>query len=368
MSHTIYLEDNDLEIEVEDPSSPESWVEALSDFMSNAVENCYYNQYEKIDNLSYELIIRIVNETNKAIEGAKQSSSSEVPFKKTLSEKLFEGMDESGLGEELSCDYEYAMQPIYKALSNIEEDIERAMEQVDGPVCDCDDVVNLLKDYGEQKVFEKDDSTILDAIGDLKLPFILSPGMKPDSDAGDTMIHTGNFYGDSSNIKGLLRLMGVKGRDFLDAYFEEIDFNDEPTMSFVDEIIDFEPGVEPVIDASELIEMIDNSSSYARPQWCGTLSINEILRVDFSKDVALTGGTIGLHDFINGAGNINCLDDDKKVILKPEDCLFRDSGYSTIETHGLSLSAYDAEIFNTETPRKEKGRAPKFPSSFEPDI
>lgn len=348
--HTFEF-DND-EFVVQDPASAQSWVEALSSFIEEFAERNYSTQWqsdrEPLRDETLGKIAALVPLAIKEFRGYTDEQRAETTFKSVLQWKLVEEFESDSINDcQIDAMYGADVQQYY-------DELITAIEGVDGPVADEEEVWEGIKDKIVEKMWEHDDSDIFDWLQNPSIPFSFSPMRNPAPVSGgtmsvdDLMIYTDKFGhgGPSIEIDAMAQLLRLDLRSLMPLL--QVDYkDDEKIRSWMTHSIKIESDLPSVVSKEQFHELMDNcSSSYVYPEWVGCLELREICSLDPCKPLKLTGGMIAFMDFVNGAGHAIEMSSDTFLIVHPDQSLAEEPGRYTLNE--ITGDRPDASVHNCD--------------------
>lgn len=348
------------EYTVQDPSNGSSWVEALGPFIDRFAEEHCTTQWQAdrdgVSDDSLRKIAEIIPDAIREYRALSEADREKTTFANTLIWKLTEAFEEDFGHGDVQSDAMYSA-----GIQQYFDELWEAIEAVDGPVADEDEVWEFVKQAIVDKMWEHDDSTILDWLGNPAVPLSFSPECNPAAVDGrshsvdDLMIYTENFgsYGPCLEIDAMAKLLRMNLRMLMPLL--QIDYKDsEKIRLWVKHSIDIDKDLPPVINRDQFKDLLDNcGSTYAYPEWVGCLDLEEISKLDPLKPMKLTQGVIAFLDIGNGAGHTVDMSDDAFLIVYPDQSLSPERGrYSLYEIMGDRPSATvkncDVELLKEE--------------------
>lgn len=341
---------------IEDPTSSASWLAGMEPFISSFASEHYGLRYELIDDLSDEKVKALSSAVGIALVEYRKETREALASDKPFTEW------QHVLGDALACAldgdnhiHEEHDEPLYgETFTELYEALDAAMEAHDGPVADVDTVIDEIRSASREKMEEHDWTTIYDAVGKYKLPLQFVPGYTPGKQAlGDFDISADEIqecttpgYGEQA----LLNLLRVSIPDFM--AYKKFDYTDTDLIdAWVERMID--PTTVPSFrqrgpvfrDLKDLDAFFsDAGGTTTLPCWIGSITPNSLKLIDPLKDNELTGGLIGLTEWVNGSGSIKFLGDQQVVVLTGDWVLEDERGHTVEEVFGLVKSSLDADI------------------------
>lgn len=365
MAHTIELDDLGITCEIDDPLCIQSWVDALDEYCENIADTHFRHRYQSYGHHEpgkeehaalCEAVINGVNDYRKQVsDGHATFEDWNNILAYSLSEKV----------EEMYSDFEDVQ---YQALedSNFEDlymALDEAMSKIEGPVCDLDVLWEHLKEVTLDKMNDKDDSTIYDMLYGTHLTLAYTPGLDENRhDRSDHMIYDNLASGPDDDLTRFLTLYRLPGKSLIDALTQRqagkpedellFDYRDNEMLDKWSEIIDLQFDLPALTEADDVLDIIENGSTYQLPMWCGRLTLTEIQQTDFSEPVYMKGGMIGGVDFINGAGQVHFMHG--ILVLDASENFTVERGYTVKSIFDYSDSDMNADITNIRPKELDK--------------
>jgi hypothetical protein len=359
--NSITLELNGDEYTVDDAACMESWIKGLWSIIEDLAEKNGFEKYQSVDKLSEDEERKIAGAISFAMmefrgEAAIIDGDTSALWRECMIRTL-----ESHVGN-MCFDYGDDLHNIIrKNLESFYVDIESAMEDHGGPVCDADTVLSKMLDEVIIKIEENDTSNILDEIGSLQIRMVYTPGIRPGSIAQtDLTISSADICRENpahnTGMHSFIKLFGVSPLALLEAI--NVDYTDtaliDAWIQFASESIQHSS---PLLSISELVEIVEaDCSNNSTPCWIGMLSVNDLLKIDPSKPFDLRGGAVGLHDFVNGSGWLNFLPDSACISVQATEFLTCEVGYGEHSVYGHRVRDLKASVNQSQpakNPRKE---------------
>lgn len=327
MSHTVYLEDLDIEFEIEHPENADEWFAALKSHCDDFAQQHYQLQYEPGQYV--DLGDKSRNELAEAVGLAIKE------FRQLPEEALTDGW-KTQWNNLLDChlseiidnwfDDPHTAQDILaeQDFDSLYEQLDEAMSSIEGPVADVDELFERLKDYTEEELVKLDSSTPMDYIRGNTIPLMFSPDADLTMSGRDDLM----FYRDTlsdPNLIRLLTLLRTPGKTLMEDH--QVDFTDRDQMKAWDKLLDIEFKYRPVGDGDFLKTVMENTSNYSMAAWIGNVSIDNLMQTNFREAVAIEGGVAGGIDWVNGAGYMDSFEG--HVILNISDTPSGEVGYSS---------------------------------------
>lgn len=367
VDNSIELWLHDDEYVIDDAASVKSWIKGLQPLLTRFAEQNYATEYESATSrtdLDKDVQRQIAEKIGESLLKFRENSKlkpddqnySELDWPDFVREALINAVGNDTFGE---CAQETALD--HSKFGSLYEEIDQAMSEHDGPTCDIDELHSEMYSQTVHKMQELDTSTILDAYGKPAIKFMFVPGASPkNGDLDNYSLYLDDLQtldAESHGFEAFVKLTGVDHIELMSSL--NVDHTDTDT---IDKWLDFSPGAgfvrNPVISMDQVIELLENAGArYATPCWLGELTINEILKIDPLAPIQLTGGSIGLRDWTNGAGYMIDLPKESKIILGQNDWINREYGHE-MECETGNIAKYSNE------PKKK----PRFGMNDEPSL
>lgn len=339
-TNSIDIELYGKEYSIEDANSLDSWIKGLSSFINEKANEHYTFAFES-ESENYE----IADDTQRAIAGA--VSQAFVKFRADAAKSDDEPKDtwefmvrhalRKAIGlEDVNnhwCPQEEALDA--SSFDKLKGYLEDILDEHEGPEIDldADDIFSEINSQVVWKMQELDPSSELSTYGKAGVKFIFVPGLHPNGSIDDTSIYLDDLQElkvDSEGFDVLMKLTGVDALELMEAL--NVDHTD---TALIDQWMDYSSKQEvetPLVpvhssDNFNLIYLLENSGvNYGTPMWMGELSINELISLNPLEDIYLSGGSVGINDWNNGAGFM--MDMPKAAVIKfgPQDWLDREYG------------------------------------------
>lgn len=347
----VFVFNND-EYTVADPSSSDSWLEALQPFIDDFASEHYTTQWQGDRNgLGDKELQKVAEAVPRAIQEFRAltvEQRANTTFRNTLGWVLTEAFEDSDC---IDCQSEALHQ---SGFYQLHEDLLDILAEVDGPVADDEEIWEAIRNAVEEKMSELDDSEIFDMLGNPNIPLSFSPMYRAMHQSGraydldDLLLYPESFgqHGPCAEIDGLAKLLRMSLRVLMPLM--KIDYKDDDNIrAWMKHKFDIEADLPPVITKDQLVDLLDNcGSNYVYPEWIGCLGLDELSRLDPSKPMKLTQGVIAFMDVVNGAGHTVELDDKAFVIVQPDQCLSEEPGRYTL--YEITGDRPDATIKNCD--------------------
>lgn len=351
MTTTIYLENIDLELEIDDPENLDHWKAALTDYCDNYAQNHYSDPFynDSRGDVSAEFTKALSEAICEAIVNFRQEPIAVRSWKEAWHQSLNCSLLDH-LGEYVDED-----EHIHQSLSKFQElyeALDDAMSEIEGPVCCLDQIWETLRDYVIDEMGKRCTSTIFDFVGHSRIELCFKPGVKPDSHDTEFKVNDLDINGPDKNMLSLLNLYRLPVENLLPHI--DIDHTDIPTVKrwYALSGLTFEHP--PLIEPEGLIEITNNASGWNHAMWFGRLTLDDIKKVNFLEPVKLEGGVMGLHDSLNGSGYMH--ETEGYVLFGPDDHMDVENGYGVDNVHGFTSRTYEASMKNSEEKPKNKPR------------
>jgi hypothetical protein len=363
MTTALELDFKNDSIEIEDPSDQDSWLKAFEPLMQKWAQSEYGLKYEQRDDdfdakksksLSECVGIAMSNYRKEVAD----SLVSDEPFTEwqyilgdAISRELYGEM-----GNDHDANDYFLHGETFTALY---ECISEAMEEHDGPVCDLDELIDKIRHQTRYKMEDLDYTTIFDEVGKQTIKLMYVPGFDPNTQNVD------NFDINPSEIstrapglghQALLNLARVSIPELMEMV--EVDQDDseliDAWLELEDPVAKAEAAGQPLTplftSSDDLQSLFENTNgnSYVLPCWVGSLTFNDLKKIDPTKPLELSGGIVFFNDYSNGSGFDVHLDDSAKIIVPPDHFLGKEYGHSVEETFGLTRRSLAANIKNHE--------------------
>lgn len=340
------------EYTVQDPSSRDSWIEALKSFIDDFAEKHYTTMWQADrDGLSDDTLKKVADvipEAMKYHRSLSEEQRSETTFEGTLTWMLYDAFEnQSQQYDQVDAMHEASIQDYFDELLD-------AMQAVGGPVADEDDVWEGVKEAIADKMGEHDDSTILDWLDNPAVPLSFSPVHNPAAadnrthSVDDLMIYTEKFggYGPCLEIDAMAKLLRMNLRTLMPLL--QIDYKDsEKIRMWINHTLDIDTDLPPVVTKEQFQELLENCcSTYVFPEWIGCLELKEIAKLDPCKPIELTQGVIAFLDIVNGSGHSIDMDGDKFLIVYPDQSLSPERGSYSL--HNITGERPSATVKNCD--------------------
>ncbi|WP_338924091.1 hypothetical protein V0M98_38400 (plasmid) [Pseudomonas silesiensis] len=359
MSTSLELDFGKYDLVIEDPSDQKSWVKAFEPLMPGWAQENYglkheareYDFDEKTSKSLGECIAKAMQKYRKEVA---ESIVNDEPF--TEWEHVLGDAANRELHGEFGSDHDVNDHFLYgKTFKKLSDCIEKAMEEHDGPVCDLEELVDEIRMQTRYKMEELDTSTIYDEVGKLSVTLMYVPGFDPNVKSADSFdINPSEISTQKPGLghQALLNLVRVSIPDLMELV--EVDQDDSELIDAWLELEDpvakaqaLGQPVTPVFSSSEdLKSLFDNTDgcSYVLPCWVGSLTFNELRKIDPTQPYELSGGIISFTENNNGAGYYLYLDESEKIVVHPSDFLGGEHGRTVGEIYDVSLRDLEAKI------------------------
>lgn len=363
MTTALELEFEGEDLVIEDPSDQDSWIKAFEPLMQKWATAEYGLKYEQRDD---DFDKKTSKDLGECIASAMKDYRKEVADSLVNDEPFTEWQYVLGdalsrqIYGEMGNDHDANDHFLHgKTFTTLYECISEAMDEHDGPVCDLDELVDEIRTQTRYKMEDLDYTTIFDEVGKLSIKLMYVPGFDPNTQSVD------NFDINPSEIstrapglghQALLSLARVSIPDLMEMV--EVDQDDsgliDAWLELEDPVAKAEAMGQPVTplfkSSDDLKSLFENTNgnSYVLPCWVGSLTFNELKKVDPTKPLELSGGIVVFNDYANGSGFDVHLDESAKIIVASDHFLGKEYGYSVEETFGLTRRSLVANIKNHE--------------------
>jgi hypothetical protein len=314
------------EIEVEDPSSEKSFLEAFKETLDDFARDHYAIAYET-ESSHYEIDAENQQKFADAVENAIKSfrknaalplndeDRHDISWKDCLDGAIYRAIHGESFVESVQeeAQDQHGFHKIYQA-------IDEAMSEYDGPVCDLDNLWSEMSSQTVWKMEEHDTSTLYDTYGKAAIKFIYMAGLTPGKGYRDDLtLYLSNglqeIDPDTAGFDTFINLFKVDPLTLM----ERLNVDNEDT-DLIDKWVNFNSGVnpadQPLLPLDSVIEILENAGcNYGHPCWMGELTLNEFAKLDPLKPLVLTGGCVGINDTNNGCGYMIDLPAEAKIVL-----------------------------------------------------
>jgi hypothetical protein len=327
---------NNHEIEVEDPTSEEAFLEAFKDVIEEfASENyaCAFESEDKHYEIDKEYQRKFADAANAAIKDFRENAE-RAPDDERRHDIEWGAFLHGAIYREL-----YGEQGHHNAQEDAQDNlgfiqiyqaIEEAMSEYDGPVCDLDSLWSEMSVQTTQRMEELDTSTLYDTYGKASIKFVYLPGFDPErAYLDDHTLYINNLQDldpDSRGFDVMLKLFKIDPLALMEAL--NIDHEDTKLINkWINSVPQSDDAPVPVITIDQVIEIFENAGTrYGFPCWMGELSLNEFQKLDPLKPLVLSGGSIGLNNTGSGCGYMIDLPKETTFTLEPNDSLLSEWG------------------------------------------
>ncbi|WP_415912999.1 hypothetical protein [Neptuniibacter sp. QD37_11] len=234
------------------------------------------------------------------------------------------------------------------------------------------DVEDFIKNLYQEALCDQDETTPLDVLkhaDKVRMIYMFKPEIGSKY-AEDNLVECNHVTGESTMVipddsfVAYLTALNVPVSDYVSAVKtkynidlcseDECDISDQWQKALADDS-KINPHQPQVLSMDSIFETIDNMNGYASP--CLIADIDPMRFGDLFEESSLviTGGQIGLHDFLNGSGHV--LSPENPIVIKSslDDWQFdgQVGPYEVDEVYGMVNSAYEAEIKLSRQPSVE---------------
>ncbi|MHD0644695.1 hypothetical protein ACYPKM_03515 [Pseudomonas aeruginosa] len=320
------------EIEIEDINNEESWVKALGSQIAEVASENYLYAYESLhDDIDDEKRVKFANQFFEVFNAFKKSWDAATPearqqmsWREVVEDTITEGErfwgnqnDENAPVSFYSMkqdDIAFEMLCQCKKWKALERELKAAHES-SGTDLDEDDLVNRIRNAVTEKMIDADPSSLLEGVGDIKIPVIFMPSPDPtasktytnddfdlDVSGGLGSIAEAVIRGDAGPTS-MMKVFNISPAELL----EGIDLEEEDS-DLIDSWVKLQDqlGIEPgnaKIHLPHLLECLSTTtSSYVTLCWYGMVEIKDLVKLDPINGFQLQGGGYGAFDFPNGDG------------------------------------------------------------------
>ena len=342
MTHTVYLEELDIEFEIEHPENADEWFAALKSHCDDFAQQHYQLQYEPgqyidLDDKRRNELAEAVGLAIKEFRQLPEDSLAD-GWKSQwqnlldchLSEIIDGWFDDVHTASDIMAEQDF---------DSLYEQLDEAMSSIEGPVVDLDTLYERLKYYTEDELIKHDSSKPMDYIRNNTIPLMFSPDADLTIGGREDLM----FYQDTlsdSNLVRLLTLLRVPGKSLMDDH--QVDFTDREAMKAWDKLLDIEFKHRPIEDGELLKTVMENTANYSIAAWIGNVSIDNLVDTNFREAVAIKGGVAGAIDFINGAGYMDSFNG--HVIMNVSDTPSKEIGYSSKSIFDFMSRTLEAKL------------------------
>lgn len=340
MSNALEFSLNNEDFEVDDPNSLESWIKSLTAFIGKEASK-HYTWHFETNSKHYDLEKGTQREMARGISNAllkyRQEAAKPVDPDEPRDDwpTLVRRAVRSAVGLEdpdnIHCPQDEALQA--SSFRKIRAQLEDIVEDYEGPIVDADELYWEISNHVVYKMQELDTSTELDSYGAPAIKFIFVPGLSPRDSIDDISFYPENLSEDpeSAGFDALMKLTRADALELMEQI--ELDHTDTETINKWLKYSDSQPEQNALIpvtseDDNNLLYLIDNAGCrYGTPSWIGYLTVNQIIALDPLKDIFLSGGSVGINDWTNGAGCMIDLPKGAVITLGQDDWLSKEHGH-----------------------------------------
>lgn len=341
MNNSIEFELGGEEYFVNDADSLESWVEGLSSYIKDKAREHYtlaFDSNNERHDLDKDTQRKIAESVSEAFVKFRARANSPVDPNEpqdtwawTVRHALRQAIGLESV-EGYYCAQEDALD--HSDFSRLRNDLEDILDDHGGESVDVDDLYSEIFSNVVQNMQELDTSTEMDSYGKPAIKFIFVPELHPNASIDDTTLYLEDLQkieADSSGFDILMKLTGVDALDLMEAL--NVDHND---TDLIDKWVKYSSGQAPCVPlvpvTSEnnfnLVYMLENAGvRYGTPMWMGELSLNEISALNPLEDIYLSGGSVGVNDWSNGAGWVMDMPSLSAIKIGQTDWLNREYGH-----------------------------------------
>lgn len=340
------------EFTVDDANSLESWVLGLSTYIQEKADEHYtyaFDDQSERHDVPKDTQREIAKAVGKAFSTFRKSASiTEGDGPKDSWEWVVRDAVRTAIGfdrvDNHWCPQEDSLDSSdFKRLRDYLEDIIDEHEG-DEITLDATEIYDEIYSHVIYKMQELDPSSELSAYGKPAIKFIFVPGLTPSGSIDDTTIYLDNLQKmdpESEGFEVLMRLSGVDAVELM----EELNV-DHTDTDLIDKWLSYHNGnaaetpLLPIKSSDEfnLINILENAGvNYGTPMWMGELSVNQIIALNPLEDIYLSGGSLGINDFTNGAGWMADMPKRGCIKLGQEDLITMEYGYE-MECEKASIS------------------------------
>ncbi|MBB4861264.1 hypothetical protein HNP46_000075 [Pseudomonas nitritireducens] len=362
---TIELDGNEYQIENVDVL--DSWRDGLSDLIDELAGkfDSYHWHDIRIEGDNLKMLSVKVAEAMTDYRSPKSGKAPELSWSDTITDILLEMGFEGNLGvdsqEDVVSDMVFSERKVKEAVQKI-----CAISDELGCDVDSDDLSTEIRQAITEKVIENDPSDILSAVKNVRIPLVyVAPSGDEDinrqyRDFGDIEANGGfQDAGDhlkTDGLKSLFRLLNASPLAAITAGEAPTDMDEFDKWIEADDEMGIAPGAS-VVPIEDVATIYDNCGYTSLPCWYGTIELQDLLKIDPTKEMQVSGGLIGMYAAGNGTGYMLNLEDGVKVTISPLGKITEPRGNDPIDVFGLIRKCEHAEVHQEEpVPKKAKAK------------
>lgn len=346
----IVIESVEYEVTINNLGDVNEWIKALDPAIESYCENIYYSAYGQADDVSESFKKELSNAYTEAVSDYMRYKDvgEDVSWEDTWNDKLTDIIEPNELFWEWGDFLDEVRDEILDTLENSGVDNDSYPDL---------DVLHETLGYEiEGKILSKDDSTVFDYIGHVKIPLMHSPGKILTTSIDDLDVYMGEELLSNGDMS-FLRLTGASVSDYIKAM--GIILDDGNIASWLQAARESEKfpsyvnkkGERLGINCSKekMTEIVENAGTDGlSPCWVGRVSIDDLRDNDPSLRFAVKGGFFGLVNFSGGSGYVEELEYSDSVVIEADGHLEAEGYYSTESIFGFYSSAMEAEIISSK--------------------
>ncbi len=331
---------------IKDVDLVEDWLAALAPLIDKLANNHYGTFFESCDGLGIKER-DVARAVGKAMAIFRESQE-RLDWKKVLKHALEVELE---LGETGRSDFQ---SDILHSSSKFQSYVESIQEAIlEAGISDdlSEEVISEFLMLTTQAMEDLDNSDIFDQLRNKEIRFVYIPGFVglPDS-IDDLYFRVDSTRVNPEGIRSLCKLFKTDPLSLMESL--EVSYDDTKQVdSWLNAQSGFAFGAEKA-SGREAAYIYENVGSiYAAPVWIGMLSIEDILKIDPRKPIALSGGVAGLHNFNEGSGHLEVYPQEMSITMSDSEVLWCEYGHGEQRVYWFNKKDLQAKISNEE-PKK----------------